>query len=186
MTENKITYSYGVKGINYICNKQLDNGFWSYSEQNSKRYVDNFHTAYILLSIYICLKDSFNKIWYESFYNGLNVYVDQMFKRVSHDSIRPIHFHPNWIPRDSNIIQKVDLRDSATAIILFSIISQEYPSYINTARSILNWTNNHMKYGLTYMPEITWLWKNKIPYLEYQSWMMLALAVHEWHMNKGD
>jgi hypothetical protein len=35
------------------------------------------------------------------------------------------------------------------------------------------------KNGSTYASEITWAWKNRIPYIEFQAWMLLALA--EYH-----
>ncbi len=93
--------------------------------------------------------------------------------------MRPTHFVRRFWPTNSSLIQRVDLRDAALAVILFTRLSQKDGAWLERAASVLNWTNQHMKNGSTYASEITWAWKNRIPYIEFQAWMLLALA--EYH-----
>jgi hypothetical protein len=42
---------------------------------------------------------------------------------------------------------------------------------------VLRWALRHMRGATgTYYPELTVLWTNKIPYIEFQAWMLYCLA----------
>ncbi|PQP33287.1 hypothetical protein C6A36_00045 [Desulfobacteraceae bacterium SEEP-SAG10] len=167
----------GLMGLQFIANVQNRNGSWFYGESKSFRYIDNFHTAFILLSFYNALKVTKNSAFVEAFRSGLRYYEANLFKKISDDSCRPRHFDPRFLPRNSNAIQKVDLRDAALAIILFSSLGQDEPKYASMAEYVFNWTIDNMRGNHGYYCELTWIWPNTIPYIEFQAWMFLSISI---------
>lgn len=179
-------YWYGKKGLDFITDAQERRGFWFYGEKRYGRYVDNFHTAFILLALYEALPYCSEQRLRESFEKGLKYYIDTFFRKTSSQRVRPVRFDPRFIPLNSNAIQKVDIRDCALSIMLFSELSKERPRFAKYTNSILEWTNKYMKKGPCYFTEITWLWKNRIPYIEFQAWMLLSMAIYCKHMNNRE
>ncbi len=169
---------YGKKGIQYIINVQNQDGSWFYGNNKFTRYIDNFHTAFIIFALYEAKKYYNNNELKRSFKLGLSYYENKLLKKISNNLIRPIHFDARYLPPNSNFIQKVDLRDSALSIILFSILSKESQKYSEYANNILNWTVKNMKGKIGYYCELTWLWPNKIPYIEFQAWIVLSLSIY--------
>jgi hypothetical protein len=182
------TYSgYGRKGIQYIVSVQREDGSWFYGNSRDSRYIDNFHTAFILIALYQAKKYYTNDELERSFERGLRYYENKLFKKIGDGMIcRPVHFEPRYLPRNSNLIQKVDLRDAALSIILFSLLSQEHKKYSEYAGSILGWTMENMKGRNGYFCELTWLWANNLPYVEFQAWMILALTTYVKCLSKAD
>lgn len=165
---------YGQKGLEYLINVQNPDGSWFYSNSERGRYIDNFHTAFILLAFHKALKYFHDKKLKSSFDLGLAYYKQHLFHEVSPGLTRPVHFDPRFWPHNSNLIQKVDLRDAALAICLFSLIPGEENATL--AREVLAWTMSHMKGPEGYYCELTWFWANKIAYIDFEVWMALALV----------
>lgn len=179
-------YKYGKKGLDFIMSAQQPAGFWFYGEKAYGKYVDNFHTAFILLALYESIPYCNDNKVSKSFKNGLRYYIETLFKKTRHGLLRPIHFDPRFIPLNSNAIQRVDIRDAALSIILFSVMSEDEKKYLKDAESVLQWTYLNMKKNGHYFTEITWLWKNRIPYIEFQAWMLLSMAIYFKHMNNRE
>lgn len=178
VTENSLYKEFGKKGIDYIIRVQNPDGSWFYGENKYSQYIDNFHTAFILLSLYKCKQYINYKNILKSFNSGLEFYIESLFKNQSKNKIRPIHFYYKYLPHNSNIIQKVDIRDCALSIMLFSFLSKENKKYLEYSKAIYNWTIKNMKSKETFYTEITWFWKNKIPYIELQAWMLISLTTY--------
>jgi hypothetical protein len=173
----------GQKGINFILSKQRRDGSWFYGGEGIyTEYIDNFHTAFILKSLSRVLKYDFQDKINKSLDNGLDYYVQTLFKRPSKSTLRPKHFDPRHVPINSSIVQKVDIRDCALSIFLFSELSFKEEKYAVHAKQVLKWTNLNMKNKTTYFCEKTWLWSNRIPYIDSQAWMLLAMA--KYHRQK--
>jgi hypothetical protein len=177
MTGEKMFTEQGEKGINHIVSVQNRRGFWFYGDGRKFKYVDNFHTAFVLIALGVAREHYRNKSLDAAFWRGLQFYRDHLFERISPSELQPIHFLRRYPPINSNIIQKVDLRDAAAAIILFSCLG-ETRKYLEDASHILRWTLKHMKQSSGFSPEITWLWRNRIPYLEFQAYIFLAIVMY--------
>lgn len=171
-------FDYGRKGINYIISTQNRDGSWFYGNSKSSAYVDNFHTAYILLALHKSVEEYCYEPLSISLNLGLEYYKRKLFSKSGRDCIKPIHFDRDHLPFNSNLVQKVDLRDSATAIILFSLLSQHDhdDEYWRYAEAVYNWTTRNAKNRDGYDCEHTWLWRNRIPYIDFQSWILLAFS----------
>lgn len=170
-------YNTGINGLRFIVKNQNIDGSWFYGEKKAHRYIDNFHTTYILISLFEALKFNNDDKIIKSLNAGLDFYETNLFKRIDKDVLRPVHFVSGEIPLNSNIIQKVDLRDAASSIILFSKMKKLRPYYDIYAKEVLYWTFKNMKSGSEFANEITWFWKNNIRYIEFNSWMFFSLAI---------
>jgi len=165
----------GKKAIKYIDTVQQENGFWFYGE--SKKYVDNYHTGLVLFAIYIANKSLPEQDFKNTLEMGLDFYMEEFISENT-ETIIPRHFWARYLPRNTNLIQKVDIRDCAIGIILFSLLGEEEEQYHSKACKLLKWTLEHMYDGEGFAFEITWLWKNNIKYLESQAWIMLAISIY--------
>ncbi|EAZ82533.1 prenyltransferase/squalene oxidase repeat-containing protein [Algoriphagus machipongonensis] len=161
-----------LKILNYLVSVQNPDGSWGYSVKNP--YVDNFHTVFMLESIYhmheVVNTDKSNLM----FESALADYITNCFIGP-----RPLHFHTMHYPKDirSKLID-TEIRDIANAIILFSKIGQ-----IDRAETILNWAVSNYydsKDGYFYFFQNR-IYKSKINYVRWQGWMSLAIAEFSKH-----
>jgi hypothetical protein len=169
----------GRRGLEFVCSRQNLDGSWLYGESAGARYIDGFHSAFILQALYDSLEYLDAQAVERSFRAGIDYYRTRLFRRQVSNQMEPRHFVPELWPTNSSLLQRVDLRDAALAIILFSKCSLRGHDGLEHASAVLQWTNRHMKAGGAYCPEITWFWKNRIPYIEFQAWMLLALAWYQ-------
>lgn len=176
VTDDKSLHDLGVAGLSYVASIQNSEGSWFYGETKSKRYIDNFHTAYILQAMLEALDTCKDENIAHSFSRGLSYYKNALFVPLPKGGIRPRHFDPRFPPRNSNIIQKVDLRDAASAIIFFSSLAERKVCTDNWIASLAIWTTTNMRSCNCYHSELTWLWSNSIPYIDIVSWIFLALS----------
>lgn len=163
------------KMLNYLISVQSLDGSWGYSVKNP--YVDNFHTAFVLESIFhmhsvVSTPDS--RAMYDK---GLSDYLNNCF-----EGDRPLHFHKIHFPTDvrSKLID-TEIRDIANAVILFSKIGK-----IDRAENVLNWAIANYydeKSNFFYFFENR-LYKSKINYIRWQGWMALAIAEFLKHKHK--
>jgi hypothetical protein len=167
---------YGRSGMQILEIAQNADGSWFYGEKKYGKYVDNFHTAFLLTALLDSTVLNGNNILKKVFDKGVEFYKSTLFKRIDENSIQPLHFYTKYLPTNSTIIQKVDIRDCANSIIFFSKLAIIDKENLNSAYKILNWTLRNMQHNTYFITEITWFWKNKIPYVVQQAWMLYALA----------
>jgi hypothetical protein len=172
---DSISLELGINGIKHIVKQQNKDGSWFYGDNKITKYIDNFHTAFVLRSLSTACKYIDDEQIINSLKNGLHFYKNEFFLSLNKkNQTYPKHWIKKYVPINSNIIQKVDIRDCALSIILFSEIGGS--DNIEMAAKILDWTNDNMMKEQTYFAEKTWLWTNKIPYIDFQAWMLLANA----------
>ncbi|WP_321290645.1 hypothetical protein [uncultured Sunxiuqinia sp.] len=154
--------------LKYLSEKQNCDGSWGYSVNSS--YVDNFHSAFVLDSIFHMRKVVDNDCFERMFVTGLNDYLQNCFD----NDLRPLHFHKKHKPLDiRSRILETEIRDCANAIILFSKLGMK-----GKASGVLNWTNKFLldpkrNYYYFYKNK---LFSNKINFVRWQAWMALAIA----------
>jgi len=171
----------GEKGLQYIKSVQNEDGSWFYGEGRMCRYIDNFHLAFVLKSICDAVEYMSTENLEECFMKGMDFYKRVMFLEEKGGSLRPLRYYKAYPPRNSSLFQKADLRDAALAMMLFSQLTDKSLEYGNLASAAFKWARRELKCGPTYCSEITLLWRNRIPYIEFQAWMLLALAYYyEW------
>ena len=153
---------------NYLLRVQEVDGRWIYSPKAP--YVDNFHTAFILESIFEMNKMVDKVKFRDMFERGLKYYLKNCFT----EEYKPLHFSKAHGTHDiRNKLLGTEIRDCANAIIFFSKIGRR-----NEATKIMEWTqkNFYNKTGKYYSFFKNGLFTNKIYFIRWQSWMALAIA----------
>jgi hypothetical protein len=157
--------------VAFVMDHQMDDGAWSYSIDDARSWVDNFHTGYILdcLEEYIICSGS-NE--YESnLKKGLEYYVKNF---ISKDGI-PKYYNNSKYPVDSTAASQ-------------SILSLSRFSYFEEAVQVSKWMIQNMqnKEGFFYFQKHKF-YKNKIDYMRWSNaWMLLALSymIYKMKINK--
>jgi len=155
------------KLITFVLNHQDQDGSWPYGLADSQGFIDNFHTGFILESLYEAMKlnpkcGDENKLRL-----GYRFYLDHFFckngaVKYYHDRTYPIDGHA--IAQSIITLSKLRSYDSRSAPLL---------------DGVLKWTlaNFRSCQGSFYYQK--WpLFTNKIPYLRWvQAWMLYALVI---------
>jgi hypothetical protein len=164
------TESYRVlaqKAIQYTAQHQRPNASWYYGEKANLRWVDNFHTAYVL----DCFKYYSDSTADDRFDENL---------RSGYEYWKKTFFLPDGTPRyyDEKTLP-VDIQCSSQAIDTLVFFSDRDPESLPLALRVARWTIANMQdrsgyfYYRRYSP---WL-VNKTPTLHWgQATMMCALA----------
>lgn len=168
----------GKRGVLYIIRKQNEDGSWFYAGYPERKTIDNFHQSYILQAL-ITAKQFMPLEVAVSIEKGVDYYRKYLF-RYCGDRVIPIRFDKRFIPCNTWLIQKVDGRDVAEALVLFSkyiydkemvagLVNYLYGSFYDKKRGCL-------------ISEIFIYGKNRIPYMEFQAWFLYALTnVHKYY-----
>lgn len=153
------------KAIQYVCNRQQNDGSWAYGNASFHSWKDSFHTGFNLE----CISD-FQKYTRKNKYdlilkNGLEYYINNFFEE---DGL-PKYYNNNAYP--------VDIHSSSQLVVtLFKLNRhQEYENLIN---SVLDWTINNMqqKNG-AFAYQKNKIYTNQILYMRWtQAWMLYALS----------
>jgi len=161
--ELKITAGDSMK---FVIDHQNSDGSWYYGTQAHHRWIDNFHTGFVLesLSDYINFASELNLK--SNLERGLKFYRDNFFLSDG----TPKYYH--------NRIYPIDIHSCAQSIItlvkLGSLSEQNPP----LAEKVLLWTLANMQdeKGYFYFQKRGWL-TNRIAYMRWsQAWMLKALV----------
>lgn len=149
------------KAIGFVMSHQRNDGAWIYSKGDSRKWVDNYHTAYIL----DCLKDYefyTNDTTYQSnFELGLRYYLENFFS----EGFIPKFYDKKIYPIDSTAVAQ-------------SIISLIKFGYLDKAIQVALWAIRNMQSsdGFFYFRKYKY-YTIKISYMRWSnSWMLLALS----------
>jgi len=166
-TRNESYRSLAQKAILYTANHQRANGSWYYGEAANLRWVDNFHTAYVL----DCFKHYMTATGDERFEKNLNAGY-QYWKNT--------FFLPDGTPRyyDRKTLP-IDIQCSSQAIDTLAFFHDRDPESLPLALKIAAWTIGQMqdRTGYFYYRRYSRWPINKTPTLHWgQATMLCALA----------
>lgn len=166
--DNKNYLELAAKTARYVVRRQQANGAWAYGSRLRHKWVDNFHTAYILLSLYRIqelIPDLKNETQI-SIEKGLNFWLDNFFLADG----TPKYFDKNTYP--------VDIHSASAAIAALSELNRIDVRCLPQAEKTLSWTIENMRdaKGFFYYQKQKNT-TNRIPFIRWgQSWMAYALA----------
>lgn len=150
----------------YSATMQHPDGGWDYGEDQTQRWIDNFHTGYnldALRTISNCLNtDEFKP----NIQRGFVFYRNHFFC----DDGAPKYFHNKTYP--------IDIHSVAQSIITLMELRDLDQSNVEFAHCVFKWAIASMwdERGYFYY-QVTPYYKNKIPYMRWsQAWMLLALV----------
>lgn len=161
------------KNFNYVVKFQTDEGAWFYHPES--RYIDSFHTAFILEALEkyrYYVRDS----QYEtSFFKGFSYYKKTFFEF----NMKPIHKKRLGLPTNADsLLTKIDLRDIAMGLILFSRTGNNNMNTLNYGLDLFNWciTKFRSNKGYFFYQQVPF-YTIQGPFLSMQAWMLFGLTM---------
>ena len=166
-TGDKELLSVAEKSINYTLKYQLPNGGWYYGEEPKFRWVDNFHTGYVLESIYGYIKATQDTGPERKLKKGFRFFKSTFF---SPDGTPRYYDHKTY---------PIDIQCASQGIqTLVNLHEYDEPA-LDLAKKVALWTIRNLQHpkGYFYFRKYP-LWTNKTPMFHWgQSTMLAALAV---------
>lgn len=159
-------YDYAQRALRYTLDRQRADGAWYYGEHRSLRWVDGFHTGFVLDALHYYIESTGDEEPLPALQRGLDYYQRHFFLE---DGI------PKFIDRS---LYPIDVRCAAQAIQTFSLLAERYPHGLDLACKVAHWAIKHLQDPSGYFYyQITRFFVNKISYLRWsQGPMLCALA----------
>ncbi|HUU33426.1 MAG TPA: hypothetical protein VMW48_05145 [Vicinamibacterales bacterium] len=155
--------------IAYTVGCQRDDGSWWYGEAENLHWVDNFHTGYVLDSLWHFMRASGDDTYRDAFARGAGFFTAHFFLA---DGTPRYYWDRTW---------PVDIQCAAQAIETLVAIAQAHGDdrALSRARQVAVWTIENMQDADGYFYFQRWpLVVNKTPMLHWgQATMLHALAV---------
>ncbi len=135
ITNNNEYLILAEKTANFVINKQNENGSWTYGSKLRHAWVDNFHTAYILLSLYRLQKiiptiqDKANL----SIKLGLEFWLNNFFLEDG----TPKYFDKQTFP--------IDIHSASAAIVALCELNKYDKRCLPQAEKVAVWTVKNMR-----------------------------------------
>jgi hypothetical protein len=157
-----------AKTVRFVIRRQNSNGAWVYGADESQSWVDNFHTAYVLLSLYR-ISGEIDELRSETF-DAINLGGGFWLNKFFLDDGTPKYYDKSVYP--------VDIHSAAVAISAMSELRAIDERMLPMARKTAEWTLTNMfdRDGFFYYQ----IRKNRVvktPFMRWgQAWMAYALA----------
>ena len=176
VTNDRKYYNNAKKYINWVISTQTDYGAWYYTEPPHKSPIthDNYHTGFILDSIYEYMDNTNDQKFLNQYKFGLEYYKNNLFTKK---------FAPKWM-YDKKYPH--DIHGVAQGIITFSKASKYNDSYINLAENIARWgiKNLYNDNGRFFYQKGKYITKNFTLMRWCQAWMSFALSSYLYKIHK--
>jgi hypothetical protein len=157
-----------VSATRFTVNRQRADGSWPYGEAANQRWIDNFHTAFILVSLNRIIKFLAQPGWSDNLAAGYRFYADSFFLADG----RPKYYHNRLFP--------VDAHSAAAAIVAFVELGDLVSGSLEMADKVIRWMLANMQdpAGFFYYQRHRF-YTVKTPYIRWtQAWMLYALACY--------
>ena len=168
LSENQKYLDLAARSARFVIRRQRADGAWSYGSKRRHTWVDNFHTAYVLLSLYR-LEKSIKDLKSETaptIKKGLDYWLENFFLADG----TPKYFDKETFP--------VDIHSAAAAIVALCELRNLDNRCLPLAEKVANWTIENMRdeKGFFYYQkrpgEIV-----KTPFMRWsQGWTAFAIA----------
>lgn len=161
VTEEKKLIETAKETVAFVIKHQHEDGSWSYLADDSRRWIDNFHTAYILDCLYEYIKLSNDTDYKKNLDKGFEYYCKTFFEE-------------NEIPKYyNNEIYPIDCTSAGQSIITLLRFGKR-----EIAEKVALWIINNMQgsKGYFYYHKGKYF-TNKISYMRWSNtWMFNALS----------
>ena len=157
-----------LRAARYVVHRQGEDGSWAYGAEAGQQWIDNFHSAYVLLSLGRIAKSCIgaNAELNNALQHGLTFWRERFFLADGW----PKYYHYSLYPADAHA--------AATAIITLLEFRTLDSGALPLAETIAAWTirNLHDARGFFYYQRRRF-YTVHTPYMRWtQSWMLYALA----------
>jgi len=167
-TGNEEYLTMAAKTVRFVIRRQNKGGAWVYGADQSQKWVDNFHTAYVLLSLYR-ISSEIDELRSDTF-DAINLGGAYWLNNFFLDDGTPNYYDKETYP--------IDIHSAAVAISTMSELQAIDQRMLPMAKKTAEWTIANMRDsdGSFYYQ----LRKNgpvKTPFMRWgQAWMAYALA----------
>jgi len=157
-----------LRAARYVVHKQDEDGSWAYGAEAGQQWIDNFHSAYVLLSLRRIAKSCVgaNAELNNALQHGLTFWRERFFLADGW----PKYYHDSLYPADAHA--------AATAIITLLEFRELDSGALPLAETIAAWTIRNLRAarGFFYYQRRR-LYTVHTPYMRWtQGWMLYALA----------
>jgi hypothetical protein len=121
------------KCANFVIKRQAANGSWIYGAQSKHAWVDNFHTAYVLLSLFRLQKSIPAFSCRETLERGLDYWLKNFFLADG----TPKYYDGETYP--------VDIHSASAAIVALSELNEFDARCLPPAKKVAGWTVENMR-----------------------------------------
>ncbi len=154
------------RAMNYVQSEQLPSGAWYYGAKRRQRWIDSFHTSYVL-----CALNAYREYTEDRAF-------DQCILR-GHDYYKTTMLTPGGAPRYfDHQLYPIDIHACSQAILHHCAFAGEDPQASEQAVAMFRWTQQNMTSpdGAYYFQRHR-TWTNRTPYVRWgQAWMFRAMA----------
>ncbi|HKF54125.1 MAG TPA: hypothetical protein VKJ45_01725 [Blastocatellia bacterium] len=157
-----------ISAARFSINRQRPDGSWPYGEADNQPWIDNFHTAFILVSLNRIIKFLGQPGWAETLRAGYRFYIDRFFLADG----RPKYYHNKLFP--------VDTHSAAAAIVALVELGDWASGSLEMAEKVMKWMLANMQdpAGFFYYQRHRFH-TAKISYIRWtQAWMLYACACY--------
>lgn len=161
VTKDSNLYIEAKKAIDYVLENQKENGSWSYSKGDARKWVDNFHTGYVLDALDDFIRYTGSGEYSESLKKGFEFYKDHFF----HNGGVPKYYADRLYPIDATALAQ-------------SVITLLRFGRPEIALKIAEWGIGNLtdKEGFFYFQKNRF-YKNRISYMRWvNAWVFASLA----------
>lgn len=166
--QNQTYLHLAEKMARYVLRRQAENGSWAYGSKLRHQWIDNFHTAYVLLSLYR-LQKLIPELKNET-ENALKIGYEFWLENFFLSDGTPKYFDKETYP--------VDIHSAAAAIVALAELKDFDATALPLAEKVLAWTCANMRdaEGFFYYQKL----KNttiQIPFIRWsEAWMCFAIS----------
>jgi hypothetical protein len=152
----------------YVVRRQGDDGSWVYGVERGQHWVDNFHTAYVVLSLFRILRSS----------SGAEVDLELALRRGYEFWRERFFLADGWPKYYHDSLYPADAHAAATAIVALTELQELDCGALPLAEKIAVWTIHNLRdrEGFFYYQRRRF-YTVRTPYMRWtQAWMLQALA----------
>ncbi len=160
-------YELSKRSVAYTAENQLPSGGWYYGEPEKYRWIDSFHTGYVLESIHGYMEATGDRHWEKSVRKGFEYFVSTFFGK---DGVPKYYNHKTY---------PIDIQCASQGIQTLVNLRRYDDRAIDTAKKVASWTVKNMcdsrgYYYFRKYPGIT----NKTPMFHWGQATMLSGLAH--------
>lgn len=133
LTGKKIYYDIATSAVRYSVNHQHKDGSWYYGEEEKYHWIDNWHTAYNLDSIFIYTNLTGNNEFLNNLQKGFDFYINNFFMPDG----KPKYYH--------NKVGVLDIQCCSQAIETLVLFKDYDSKALPLAYKVAKWTIQNMQ-----------------------------------------
>lgn len=165
------------RAVGYVMKYQKADGSWNYAETNIQKWIDSFHTGFVLESLKHFIDSTGDKEFEKNLTIGFDFFINHFFL----ENGTPKYFHDRVFP--------IDIHSAAQGLLTLTKLKRFHPQAEAIRNKLMHWVIQHMQdeKGFFYFQKRKYF-TNKISYMRWsQAWMYHALTycVYDEKMNQG-